>query len=544
MIRKALANLVVKHLCLILLFLGANQDMCLGASFDGTQTYLRYLIVLVHGIGGNFANWTDKKYDEIKNININDLSSYNKYGGFKKHLEKPVSEGGLGLKGYVYAYTFSSPCGAAKDNAKELGDRTYNNPTPGMSGQCWLEKAQNDFIDNFKRDVGRAPLPSETPEKYILIVHSMGNYAARGYIYSEQLRDFFDEGFYAYDVDKVIFVDAVLNGSTMTYIPYMTAYAKGTFLSDRFNELLKNGLPTFDWQFVKKRSFLENFANIYEMSKDKIFEMFTPYIKDQLLGGDIFGPYQFAGDFSGVVIMAPQFYSSLGGLRAPNEAWKGLPDLFPSEIGRTTRVLNKVKSLGIEDEPSYSIVYSSGMPVFEPYSSGVIMLSKSLKDNGLVDFNNKYVNDFLGLNYQKMTFVHPSFYSLPTAQSKFMSLLMARYGVGFFTNDGDGAVNVQSQKGEGIAVLSSAPRYQKVFKSDGFENYLNNDFATQVFIVEGAMVGTAALMAAGGTPYIIAWQNLWPMRLIPAASLITNVYAYKPKTCVKKGYFTQAVSIS
>ena len=75
---------------------------------DGTNTFPRYFVVLVHGIGGNYANWTDKKYSEIKNININDVDNYNLYGGFKKYIEKPIHEGGLGLKGYVYAYSFSS----------------------------------------------------------------------------------------------------------------------------------------------------------------------------------------------------------------------------------------------------------------------------------------------------------------------------------------------------------------------------------------------------------------------------------------------------
>jgi hypothetical protein len=79
--------------------------------FDGTDTFPKYLVILVHGIGGNYANWTDKKYDEIKNIDINDINNYSAYGGFKKHLEKPVSSGGLGLKGYVYAYVFSKPFG-------------------------------------------------------------------------------------------------------------------------------------------------------------------------------------------------------------------------------------------------------------------------------------------------------------------------------------------------------------------------------------------------------------------------------------------------
>jgi hypothetical protein len=155
---------------LILLIKGASCSL-----IEGTNTYPKYLIMLVHGIGGNCANWTDKTYPEIKNVDINDVANYNSYGGFKKHLEKPVAEGGLGLKGYVYAYTFSAPCGTAVNNSRELGDRSYYNPAPEMDGLCWLEKAKIDFKNNFKRATGREPNPNEIPERYIIVAHSMGN---------------------------------------------------------------------------------------------------------------------------------------------------------------------------------------------------------------------------------------------------------------------------------------------------------------------------------------------------------------------------------
>jgi len=89
---------------------------------EGTSSYPNHLIILVHGISGNSSNWTDKTYSETKDKNINDVDNYSSYGGFKKYLEKPLSEGGLGLKGNVYAYTFSASCGSAVNNARELGD--------------------------------------------------------------------------------------------------------------------------------------------------------------------------------------------------------------------------------------------------------------------------------------------------------------------------------------------------------------------------------------------------------------------------------------
>jgi hypothetical protein len=48
---------------------------------------------------------------------------------------------------------------------------------------------------------------AEVPTKFILITHSMGNMAARLYIYSNELAGqgkYFDKGFYKGDVEKVV----------------------------------------------------------------------------------------------------------------------------------------------------------------------------------------------------------------------------------------------------------------------------------------------------------------------------------------------------
>ncbi|MFC1496672.1 hypothetical protein ACFL52_04580 [Candidatus Margulisiibacteriota bacterium] len=489
---------------------------------EGTNSYPKYFIVLVHGIGGNIANWTNRQYSDIKNIDINDISNYSKYDGFKKYLEKPTSQGGLGLKGYVYAYTFSAPCGDAKNNSRELGDRNHYNPAPEMGGLCWLEKAKSDYISNFRKLYGRSPNHYEIPDKYILVAHSMGNYAVRGYIYSDQLGSFYDKGFYQNDIDKVVFVDAVLKGSTAAYVPYMTAFSFGLNATKVLNNML----------FKNETSFSKTFMDWYKtISMYDQVNIAKGYIQDQLLGNDIFGPYQVAADISGAIIVAPRIQNIILfmllniGYNAPNVSWGGLSGLLP--VSDTVRHLNGVNSLDPEFEPSYSIVYGSGIPLFEPYGTAAKEVISFLRGNNVFDINNGLSNFFLNLDYQKMTLVHPAFYNLPTNQARFLSLLMSRFGAGFYTNDGDGVVDLASQKGEGISYLRNAPRHKKMFKSESFDNYLTNQFPAEVAATEAVMAAAALAKSWSGIPYPIAWKSLWWMRFIPATSLISKVYEYR-----------------
>jgi flagellar hook assembly protein FlgD len=473
---------------------------------EGTTSHDGYLIILVHGINGNAGGWAG--YDHYADINcdINDINNYNKYGGFKKYLEKPISEGGLGLKGYVYAYTFSAPCGSAVNNARELGDRNYPNPAPEMNSLCWLEKAKVDYKNNFIKIYGREPNANEIPNKYIIFAHSMGNYAPRGYIYSGQLKQMYSEGFYKKDVDKIIFVDAALKGSTSTYVPYLTWYGITSNVSDRLN----------DYMTGRTKSLAES-------AVDQIKNEIGKYIQDQLLGGDIFGPYQLGADLSGSLILIPRAYYAMFGIAAPNPAWGGLPDTLP--LGNTVRILGNVKPLNPWEEPSYSIIYGTGIPVFEPCGTGIVEVLNLVSEKRII--SNNILEQYLDLNYQKRTLFNPLFYSLPTSQSKYLSLQFARFMGGFYTNDGDMVIDVSSQKGEGLSFLGDAPRYNKIFKSEGFENYLNSQFVAEVAATEACIAAAAALVAMGGTPYPIAWQSFWWMRFIPALSLVNNVNGYK-----------------
>ncbi len=74
-------------LLLLAFFCSSNNYASL---IEGTNTYDNYIFVLVHGIKSDGTIFSDRNY-----------------GGLKEYLENPVSEGGLGLAGRVFAYTFS-----------------------------------------------------------------------------------------------------------------------------------------------------------------------------------------------------------------------------------------------------------------------------------------------------------------------------------------------------------------------------------------------------------------------------------------------------
>jgi hypothetical protein len=115
-------------------------------------------------------------------------------------------------------------------------------PTGVEWGKSFLEQAREDFkgwylksdknkgADGFPiySDVSQIP-DADVPTKFILITHSMGNMAARLYIYSNELAaegKYFKEGFYKGDVEKVVMVAAPLEGSDLGVVALASPIAK------------------------------------------------------------------------------------------------------------------------------------------------------------------------------------------------------------------------------------------------------------------------------------------------------------------------------
>ena len=108
----------------IVLFLTALVACPFASNIEGTRTYDDCLLILVHGIHSNSGIFTGQK----------------EFGNLKAFLEKSIEEGGLGLQGRVYAYTFNNPDARNDEHARELGGRSYYNPRPEMNGESWLKK--------------------------------------------------------------------------------------------------------------------------------------------------------------------------------------------------------------------------------------------------------------------------------------------------------------------------------------------------------------------------------------------------------------------
>jgi hypothetical protein len=104
-----------------------------------------------------------------------------------------------------------------------------------------------------------------------------------------------------------------------------------------------------------------------------------------------------------------------------------------------------------------------------------------------------------------------------------MSVTLASLlNAGFMTNDGDGLVPVYSARGENIPSLQNAPRYEHIFKTDHYEDYLSKQLPAEVEVTEAAIAAMAGVMAWSGTPYPVAWKNLWWMRIPTAVSLVSQ----------------------
>ena len=200
------------------------------------QTSPNYLIILVHGINSTRAAYMGKGEN---GSDISELSEDEKVKDSTSSDLKGYLENVLGLKGYVYAYTFSERDGHIELMAHELGDPNWDNNAIRMGGtlhhhpngkdieakytkitdtingektgrgNSWFKQAREDFKRWYAKEVLKTDditvVPeSVIPNKYILVSHSLGGLACRTYLSSD---------YYQRDVEELITIATQHKGS-------------------------------------------------------------------------------------------------------------------------------------------------------------------------------------------------------------------------------------------------------------------------------------------------------------------------------------------
>lgn len=507
-------NLFSKTIIVLCVFFAATPIFA--SNIEGTDTYKDYIFVLIHGFQANEKIF--KGEDTFK------------FGNLKAFLESPIDKGGLELTGRVFCYTFNDVNGSNYDHARELGDNKYHNPRPEMNGLCWLNKAKADFVSSHRPG-------TLVPSKFILITHSMGNLAARCYVYSDKVFGA-GKGFYRNDIAKVVFIappllgsDGVLAATAFWGHAGWKGFAETWQLMDDYkkNEWLKeitdglnpgksftSSISRGDNGEFKISDFHYNldWKEIWNILMNPGSNPFYAYFAGAIIAGlDIWGDQLWKNGFG---------YSSL-------KPWEpGMVEMMPYDMpsydlgfmGRYTPLTKILKDAELSDpaqEPAYSIVYGRGIPVCD--------WKTSLAMTGVKGYNDYFKqNAFIpSLNYGLLSL--PLLGQFPTNQGKLMSVTLAAiFNSGFMTNDGDGLVPTYSARGEGVVHLKNAIRYEHVFKTEHYEKYLSEQLPIEVTVTEAAIAATAAFMAWGGTPYPVAWKNLWWMRIPTALSLVGQTF--------------------
>lgn len=195
-----------------------------------------YNVMIVHGAYGSdkgISENTDyvSAYEDTAFLGNATLGSYTSDNRITKWISKKILEEDVSEKNYEnarnsYVYnwrSFTNPANTSLNNAREMGDRTWNVLTNGSSkfgkrrslfDEAQEIKASLKVLKNGKDSlyVGQVALDTirKNPDlyrklasRYILVGHSMGGVVSREYVQGN---------FYNDDVDKVIMLDSPHEG--------------------------------------------------------------------------------------------------------------------------------------------------------------------------------------------------------------------------------------------------------------------------------------------------------------------------------------------
>jgi len=216
------------------------------------HSFKDYLIIMVHGNGADYKTWVGKP-------NEKDFD-----GKSKDKLFEYLNS--IGCSQNVFVYSFSDPFQYIKQEIVELGRPTSNiyessskidDKFEVFNKRCWIDQAKYDYAkriadadpdDDYNSAQKVLDLhPEWIPQKVLFITHSMGNFAVRGYIMSDELANQgfwgndIKEGFYRGDVDKVVFIDSVLNGSETPMFVFLNLWrTNATIILEMVQGILGN----------------------------------------------------------------------------------------------------------------------------------------------------------------------------------------------------------------------------------------------------------------------------------------------------------------
>ncbi|MFC1496786.1 esterase/lipase family protein, partial [Candidatus Margulisiibacteriota bacterium] len=393
-----------------------------------TASSPNYLIILVHGI-------------------ISNKEAFEGPTGLKSFLENE-----LGLKGYVYPYSFEDNRGSIAVSADELG-----NPT---NEHYWIGNAKEDFKKWYaKEHLGDASKVDEVPnaaipEKVILICHSMGGVAAREYITS---------AYYQNDVKRIITLDTPHLGSDLvTYLKKFAgtdsllknAFTQGAddYLKKEIVDKLKKRLAGMAENKLKdglmsKLGFLfkiKTLDDIYKDSAHWVVEAESPKIEKGIL--------KYTKGQSITPTLTAMFLKYIELLIFSGE---GLNQLDPKST-----FINDLKNANIKsgsDPISFRLVSAKGVPT---------------PNKELID---KYYWTTPYMVEQIMPYM-AEYKNLPMRSQRYWALLSSMLLSGSMTfKDGSIVVAVDSSRGEGVSLFnnSDTKRYDITFRSDVFEDTMD-----------------------------------------------------------------------
>lgn len=204
------------------------------------ESVANYNILMVHGAYGSDKGIENCSEETPEAVNANvylttneegaNIGYYHKQGRLTSWLESLVFEDSTVYDSinpfaqgtpYIYSWrAFTNPANSSINNARELGDRTWNKDKTFGQRRALVEEAQEvkaslNVSKNGKDSlyVGQAALDTirrnsdlyrQLASRYILIGHSMGGVVSREYVQGN---------FYNGDVDKIITLDSPHEGT-------------------------------------------------------------------------------------------------------------------------------------------------------------------------------------------------------------------------------------------------------------------------------------------------------------------------------------------